>query len=252
MKLSIVTGKVEREKEFKRLVESVLAHTLIASWEFIIVDASLMPYQTDHPNIRVIHEYPRETHTRGYNRGFKAARGEYVLWLNDDAEVCQGYDSAAVRFMDAHPTIGLGALHYSENGGPFHVNSAWGCMYANFGIFKKTVGEQVGYYDEDLTMYGADNSLALKMLMSNFGVADIPDARIIHHSTQDNIRAANQAHRLVDNRTLTQKYMPFKRYWQKAFNTHRIVSVKEPWNHGQPPAVSISAPKQRTERAALK
>jgi GT2 family glycosyltransferase len=238
MKLSIVTGKVEREFEFKRLVASILEHTKIASWEFVVADASLEAYEADHPNIRVIHENPRQTHSRGYNMAFKAARGEYILWLNDDAEVCEGYDTEAVKFMEAHPKIGLGCLHYSEpaSGIPFHVNSAWGCLYANFGIFKKSIGEEVGYYDEDLVMYGADNSFALKILMADYGIADIPSARIIHHSKQDNIRAANQAHRLVDNRTLSAKYMPYRRHWVKSFQKHRLWSGHEPWSHGTPRA----------------
>ena len=251
MKLSLVTGKVERDLEFRRLIASVIEHTKTPSWELVISDASLTAYVAAHPNIRVLHENPRQTHSRGYNMAFKAARGEYILWLNDDAEVCEGYDVEAVSFMEAHPAIGLGALHYSENDGPFHVNSAWGCMYANFGIFRKSVGEQVGYYDEDLIMYGADNAFALKVLMSDFGVADIPKARIIHHSAKDNIRNANQAHRLIDNRTLSAKYMPFKQYWRKAYQKHRLDGGGDAWSHGVAPMTAQQRWAERA-RAALR
>jgi GT2 family glycosyltransferase len=158
-----------------------------------------------------------------------------VIWLNDDAEVCEGYDVAAIDFMRAHPGIGLGALHYSESGGEFHVNSAWGCIYANFGIFRREVGEKVHYFDEEIAMYGADNSIALRLLMSGYGVADIPAARVIHHSEKDSIRAQNQQGRRMDAKVLQDKYMPYRRYWTQNFRKNYIFSGHVPWSHGVEP-----------------
>jgi len=232
--LSLVTGKVERDDEFQRLVDSIVRHTTVP-WELVVADASEVPYQSSLSNIRVLHESPRLTHSKGYNRAFRQCTGKYVLWLNDDAEVCQDYDTESIAFMDAHPKIGLGALHYSEDGGPFHVNSAWGCTYANFGIFPKVVGERVHYFDESVDMYGADNSIALRILLSDYGVADIPRAHIIHHSTKDKIRADNQASRSRDNKALHEAYMPMKRYWLWSFRKHRVDSGVEPWAHGVRP-----------------
>lgn len=234
MKLSLVTGKVERHSEFQRLVDSIFRHTTIGRWELVVSDASEEPYQPQAANIRVLHEKPRQTHSRGYNRAFRVARGEYILWLNDDATVCSGYDVAAIEFMETHPHIGLGALYYSEDGSPFHVNSAWQTIYANFGIFKKSLGERVGYFDEGIKMYGADNSLAFRILLQGFGVAGIPEARIIHHSTKDQIRVENQATRSEDNAYLQRVYMPLKRHWQETFRKHcSIVDTTEVWPHGR-------------------
>lgn len=231
IQLSLVTGKVERHSEFRRLLDSLFQHTQTKEWELVVSDASEQPYQSNHSNIRVIHEKPRLTHSRGYNRAFRASKGKYIIWLNDDATVCEGYDTAAIKFMDAHPNIGLGALYYSEDGGKFHINSAWQTIYANFGIFKKEIGERVGYFDEDITMYGADNSLAFRILLQGFGVAGIPDARIIHHSTKDQIREENQKARTQDNAHLQRVYMPLKRYWLETFKKH--ASIAEAWPHGR-------------------
>lgn len=234
LSLSLVTGKVERDRSFQRLIDSIFRHT-VTDFELVVADASEVPYASADPRVRVIHEQPRRGHSAGYNAAFRLARGRYILWLNDDAEVCPDYDVEALTFMQSHPNIGLGALHYSENGGPFHVNEAWSCMYANFGIFSRAVGAEVGFFDEAIGMYGADNSFAIRILLSNRGVADIPKARIIHHSEKDQIRADNQVNRMRDNKMLQQLYMPLRRQWTAAYLRHRILSETKAWPHGVRP-----------------
>lgn len=211
-------------------------HT-IAPWELIVSDASDVPI-TDSielpTNVTVIPERPRLGQVKGYNVAFRQAKGEFCLWLNDDAEVCPGYDTESLKFMTAHREFGLGALHYSENGGEFHVNSAWGCIYANFGILNRHLGEQVGFFDEDLHMYGSDNSLTIRVLLAGHGVSDIPTARVLHHSEMDQERVNNQAYRSRDNRVLQDKYMPSRADWLKTYRKH--LGIADPpenvWPHG--------------------
>lgn len=233
-KLSLVTGTVNRHAAFARLVASVVAHTS-APWEMVVTDASDVPVECGDERVLIIPERPRMGHSRGYNAAFKQCRGEFVIWLNDDAEVCGGYDTEAMAFMEAHPRIGLGCLHYSENGGPFHINSAWGVPYANFGIIRRVVGNQVGWFDEELTMYGADNSIAFRVLMHDYGIADIPHAKVIHHSEKDQVRAENQKSRAADNQRLQNKYMPHRRQWTAAFQRNRVATGTAPWAHGRQP-----------------
>ncbi len=232
-KLSLITGTYNRPSQCERLIASVLKHTT-TPFELIISDASDVPLRVEaDERVRLLEERPRVGHCKGYNRAFRAAQGEWLLWLNDDAEVIAGYDVEAIAFMESHPNIGLGALHYSENGGAWHVNSSWNVLYANFGIFRKSLGEQVGYFDEDIHMYGADNSLAFRVLLRGFGIADIPKARILHHSEADAVRAENQKTRLRDNGVLTKKYMPLRAMWTSAFNKHRNACSALAWSHGK-------------------
>lgn len=214
----------------------MVRHTVV-EFEFIVSDASLCPYDGPRPkNVHIIHEFPRLGHTKGYNAAFERCQGEYILWLNDDAEVTEGYDVNALDFMKANPQIGLGALHYSEpsNGLPFHVNSAWETMYANFGIFKRELGCHVGFFDEDLEMYGADNSLAIRILLAGYGIADIPNAKIIHHSESDQLRHDNQIVRAHDNKVLNRKYMPLWQIWRTTYRKYAKES-SVPWSHGREP-----------------
>lgn len=230
--LSLVTGTRNRPESFRRLVDSVERHTTVP-WELVVSDASDEPYQDDFgPNVRIIPERPRLNCVKGYNIAFRAAIGEWSIWLNDDAEVMPGYDVAAIQFMEAHPQVGLGALHYSEGGGPFHVNSAWKSLYANFGIFRTRLGAEVGWFDEDLTMYGCDNSLTFRFLLYGLGVSDIPNAKVFHHSEKDQCRVENQQARSLDNRTLTEKYMPLQDRWRLTYWRLRVPTGTIPWAHG--------------------
>lgn len=235
MKLSLVTGTRNRPDALKRLIQSVLKHTP-QPYEFLIGDASDEPARLNVPeHIVVWPEKPRLGHSRGYNHLFRLAEGEFIIWLNDDAEVMEGYAENAIAFMEAHPQIGLGALHYSENGGPFHVNSAWKCIYANFGIFRKDFGRRIGWFDEEIEMYGADNSITFRTLLAGKGVADIPNARILHHSMDDAVRRENQNGRIHDNRILTKKYIPLQDAWLNTYRRFQVHNQTEAWDHGRQP-----------------
>ncbi len=236
-KLSLVTGTRNRPESFARMLDSIINHTTVP-WELVVSDASDDPIVCSDERVRIIPERPRLTCTKGYNVAFRAAVGEFLLFLNDDAEVCEGYDTTAIDFMEKHPRVGLGALHYSEDGGPFHVNSAWGTIYANFGIFRKSVGESVGFFDEDLQMYGCDNSIAIRILMADLGVSDIPGANIIHHSVKDQQRIENQRYRHRDNETLSSKYMPYRDEWALNYRQLKVQTGTIPWVHGRAPELS--------------
>jgi GT2 family glycosyltransferase len=212
--LSLITGTRNRQASFDRLLASI-EFSAISDWELIVSDASDEALDCDHTRVQVLAERPRLGCTRGYNRAFQAARGRWVIWLNDDAEVLPGFDSAAIDFMSQNPEIGLGCLRYREMfyrdpHRKFSVNSYFGMMYANFGILNREFGNHIGWFDEDLPMYGNDNSLAFRTLLAGNGIAEIPHDSIIHHCEQDIERRANDVHdvRIEAVRTLIRKYGP--------------------------------------------
>lgn len=187
-------------------------------WELVVSDASddsvssvVLPSRIWN-RVRLIPEKPRLGCTKGYNVAFRQASGEWVMWINDDCEVDPGYAETAIEFMRSHPEIGLGAFYYSDpNHIGWKVNTCmFGMLYANFGILSRKLGDKVGWFDEDLTMYGNDNSLTYRILMAGKGVAAIPNARIIHHSTKDahRIENNNYGYRQQQGDLLRAKYTP--------------------------------------------
>lgn len=217
MMLSIVTGTVDRQPCLQRFVDSVRVHTL-ADYELLIVDAGHVPLSASlPPQARVISERPRRNYVAGYNGAFSECRGEFVVWMNDDAEVTPGWDIVAVDFMAAHPEIGLGCLPFSDPGGAFQVCELWNLPYANFGIIRRDIGDSIGWFDRDLVMYGSDNAITFKVLLAGHGVAPIKNSRIVHHRFRDAVRLGNQRSRVQDGKTITQRYLPQLKRMSKTF-----------------------------------
>lgn len=235
--LSLITGTRNRPMDFRRLVDSIERHTPM-EWEIVVSDASDTPIEHQPvatsetwPKIHVIPERPPKGCTCGYNIAFRKARGEFVLWLNDDCEVMPGYAEAAIRFMESHPEIGLGALYYADAGTreTFHVNTCgFKMLYANFGILRLELGQQVGWFDNEFTMYGNDNSLTYRVLMAGKGVAGIADAKVFHHATPDTHRIANNDYevRVAQADLLKQKYEPFLSQMKAVYEATRLVEVR--------------------------
>lgn len=218
--LSIVTGTVDRPASIGQFVKSVVAHTSLP-YELLIIDAGASNVCMElPPQARVIPEKPRKSYVAGYNAAFRQCVGEFVVWMNDDAEVTPGWDVAAVDFMRAHPEVGLGCMPFKDPGeADFKICDLWYLPYANFGIIWRTLGNEVGWFDEDLTMYGSDNAITFKVLLAGHGVAPIYASRIIHHRERDGVRAMNQGARIKDGRTITSRYLPSLRRMSKTFWT---------------------------------
>lgn len=234
--LSLITGTRNRPADFRRLVDSIEKHTTV-EWELVASDASDSPIEneavaTDEtwPKIRIIPERPRLGCTKGYNRAFRRARGTWCLWLNDDCEVMPGYAEAAINFMETHPEIGLGALYYADAGTreSFHINKCgFNMEYANFGILRRELGNQIGWMDDELSMYGNDNSLAYRVLLAGKGIAGIADAKIFHHATQDKHRVENNEYeyRQQQAEILRAKYGPHLAAMREVYDRCRLVTA---------------------------
>ncbi len=216
--LSIVVGTLDRPKEIARCVESVLRNTTVP-FELLIGDASTKnsPALSSGP-VKVFREIPRLGHARGYNALFRKASGKYVCWLNDDAEVMPSWDVNAISFMENTPWVGLGCFYYSERGCCYHIQTYQGFIYANFGILTKEFGDQIGWFDEVVQMYGADNSITFKTILAGKGVAGMPGAKLFHRPINDDARTANMAGQAEDARKLMNKYRPFVWEMQRAMS----------------------------------
>lgn len=204
--LSIITGTLDRPEPYRRMAASVAAHTGVP-WELIVADASTAAGDgyVVPPAIRIV-ERPRVGHVAGYNRAFRLARGTWVCWLNDDAEVLPGWAERAIEFMRRNRGIGLGAMAYDQEPCRACVQNYMGMDYANFGIIRRELGEAVGWFDECCWMYGGDNSLTYRVLLSGHGVAPIRPALIRHHPFQDQHRPGNETRQARDAETLGHRY----------------------------------------------
>jgi len=208
--LSIVLGHLDRPEAFYRLFDSVRAYTQGISWEMVVSEASynrfIDPNKLSGENVTIIKESPRLGHCKGYNEAFRTCRGRWVAWLNDDCEVSPNWASEAIGFMERNPWVGMGALYYCINYEPFYINDYWGMPYSNFGIIDRIYGDSLGWFDECVEMYGADNSLSFKVYLSGKAVRGIPASKIIHRPFMDEHRLVNESKQPRDCEILGNKY----------------------------------------------
>ncbi len=101
--------------DYTRLcLESIYAQTVYPRFEVVVVDnasqdatpAYLEEFAASHPNCTVILSETNDGFARGNNRGIAAARGEYLVFLNNDTVVTRGWLSRLVYHL-RDPAVGM-------------------------------------------------------------------------------------------------------------------------------------------------
>jgi len=156
-------------------------------------------------NLDHYHESPRLFPNKGYGAACRRATGSFVAYFNDDCEILPGWDRTAIDFMDANPQVGIGAIYFRDNNGPWNFQTFWQMCFGNFGVVRREAGEQVGWFDEReafipeyqraecLRFYGNDVGLALKLIDAGWGSVPIPGCKVQHYREQDEERRENNA-----------------------------------------------------------
>src|SRR5690606_5782427 len=119
--LSIILPTCNRGALLENALASIWRNTS-CNYEIIVVDgasfdrtqAVLTEAREDMGDrLKVIREEQREGFVRAANKGFRAATGRYVTWLNDDARPLPGALDAAVVQMDHAPEdVGMMAMFH--------------------------------------------------------------------------------------------------------------------------------------------
>jgi N-acetylglucosaminyl-diphospho-decaprenol L-rhamnosyltransferase len=74
-------------------------------------DASADAVAGEFPQVELIRSDINLGFAKGNNRGLEAAEGRYILYLNPDTIILDGAVDKMIRFMDAHPDIGVLGPH---------------------------------------------------------------------------------------------------------------------------------------------
>lgn len=126
----------------------------------------------------------------GYNEGFKKARGEYILVLDDDScpENLIGIQQTLIS-MDQNPGIGLTACKIqSPNGEPqwsWHLpeRQSYGVSPFFIGcgfIIRRELFEAIGWYPERFFLYQNEVDVSFKIRLKEYAIYYDPACLIIH------------------------------------------------------------------------
>lgn len=222
--VSIVVPTFNRLARLRRCVEKI-GRNVGCPHEVIIVDGGstdgTREWLADGADVRIILEERREGAVRAFNKGFRAARGQYVCWLNDDAFPLPGSVAAAVSMIERPDLSDVGMVAFYHNwhnernvldrirhdGESYELCHVRGHPYANFGLIRRSLLERIGYADERYYFFAFDPDLSLKVqLEEGLQVIGCRGALIHHDEHIDERKEADLSAGLEDNAKLFAKW----------------------------------------------
>jgi N-acetylglucosaminyl-diphospho-decaprenol L-rhamnosyltransferase len=176
-------------------------------------DGSVSALRSEFPNVIVIDRAKNEGYARANMAGFRAASGEYILFLNSDTLIPNGAIDNLVAFLECRPRIaacGPRLLQPDGKAQPFAFGNDPTLRYllaracARIGmraplhdwetsevqnvdwvsgaclLIRRSAFEQIGGFDEQMFMYFEDNDICLRLRKAGWGVAYNPHVAIAH------------------------------------------------------------------------
>lgn len=221
--VSIVVPTLARPAHLDQCLQSI-ARTVCLPHEVIAVAVA-----GDDPSAKVIEargvrsivQPQRAGAVQAINLGLRAARGDYLMPINDDCQLLPHSIANAIRFLEApgHEHVGQVAFFHDTpvarnvhaqidvEGVRYCVCHVRGLCYANFGLARRALYEQLEYCDERYFMYGADPDFSLKVWHEARLVVEPCPGALIHHAELDDERGTRErAQQQRDNEKLFAKW----------------------------------------------
>ena len=221
--VSIVIPTLHRADALARCLASVRATVLMPHEVICVTVAEDAPAHAvvAAAGVREVRRPGREGFVRAANAGFREARGEWLLQLNDDCRLLPHSVANAIRFLTApaHANVGQAAFFHDSpltrnifqqvqlDERWFRVCHVRGLCFANFGLVRRDLAERLGHYDERFRMYGADPDFSLKVWHeAKMEVRPCPGALVEHDEATDERAASERAGQHEDNAKLFAKW----------------------------------------------
>lgn len=224
-----------------RCLKSIADHRSSMPYEVIVVDDHS---PDDSPKvlrtirgIRLLTNPENAGFIRTCNRGAREARGEYIIFLNNDTEVTEGWLDELVRTFHEIPGTGLvgSKLVYpdgrlQEAGGIiWNDGSAWNfgrdqdpglpeynyarevdyCSGASI-MMPKALFKGLGGFDEHyVPAYCEDSDMALKVRSLGYSVIYQPHSVVVHHegvTSGTDVTQGVKAHQVANNKKLYDRW----------------------------------------------
>jgi len=222
--VSIVIPTCNRLSRLQRCVGAIRQH-VTQPYTIIVVDGDsrdgTRDWLADQADLQLVLEARREGAVRAFNKGFRAATGHYVMWLNDDAWLMPGSLEAAVEMIERPDLSDVGMVAFYHNwhnernvldrvehdGIRYELCHVRGYPYANFGLLRRSLLERIGFADERFYFFGFDPDLSLKIqLDEGLKVIGCRRALVRHEEHHDDRKVADLEAGRDDNEKLFAKW----------------------------------------------
>jgi glycosyltransferase involved in cell wall biosynthesis len=188
IRLSLITSCYKGLRYLPEFFEQVQAQTLFPQLEVVLVHNDPTPeelavaetFKQQHPaHIQHLVVTPVEPLGASWNRGWQAARGEYVaMWNVDDRRPVDGLERQ-LACLDANPDCVMSYGDYVEvpqyglaegmlHEAPIYDQCRFSRAFPQGGAFlvwRKTLADQIGYFDEQM-LIGPDFEYAVRVAVN--------------------------------------------------------------------------------------
>jgi len=200
-------------REYLRVCLESLACQRGASFEVIVVDNGSSDGSAEMARSEFGVEVIANTENLGYcganNQGFAAARGRFVAVLNNDTAVVPEFLANLRQAFDRAPDIGMAAAKVLVWEDPSRIDKAGHLIYPDgqnrgrgtgevdrgqydseeeclwpdgcAAMYRKTMLDAIGGFDEDFFMFGDDAELGLRARIAGWRCLYMPGAEVRHH-----------------------------------------------------------------------
>lgn len=159
--------------------------------EVIVVDNASSDGSTDmiktyFPTVKLI-QLKNNIGIAGWNKGFEAARGEFILMLDDDSFPVENSILKAVECINSDKKIGVACLKvYNETEKRYetgHINKKEPNTFIGCGaLIRKSILKETGYFNELLFLYEHETEFSMRVYNSGF-IIKYCESSLVNHCT---------------------------------------------------------------------
>ena len=257
--VSILIPTKNNEKILQRCIESLENNTTYKNWEIIIIDNNSNKSTTkkyyQSLSYQIISYNEPFNFSKMNNLAVKHARGELLLFLNDDTKIinpeslkemvdlCSQNDVGAVgaKLIHSDETVQHAGIAFLQTGAGFHpfqrideskggyhnlINVTRECSAVTGAclLVKKEIFDQVNQFDEDFDLYYGDADLCLKIIKAGYSVLYNPHAKLLHEGSYS-IQKQAAMHFAIEN------HYQFIQKWPYLKDGDPFYNVNLDWNY---------------------
>jgi GT2 family glycosyltransferase len=248
--ISVVVVNWNRRPLLRACLES-LARQRDADFEVIVVDNGSADGSADLAEREFGARVIRNRENRGFcaanNQGIAAARGEFVALLNNDAEADPAWLAELYRACSSGPDVGMAASKILVWEDPKRIDKAGHLIFPDgqnrgrgsglldsgqfdrqeevlwpdgcAAMYRKSMLDVIGGFDEDFFAYGDDAELGLRARIAGWRCLYVPGAVVRHHRGATMGKDSARRLALIErNRVLLAlKLFPWSLLWRNPF-----------------------------------
>jgi len=193
-------------------------YTEYPSWDLIVIDNGstdntpqfLKGFQKTHENCQIILNSRNLGFAKGNNQGIKKAKGQYIVFLNNDVFVTANWLTELLNCIHSSPNIGIvgtkllyphnrkiqhAGIVFSLRGKPFHIfrnqkstnirvniQKSYNAVTAACMLVKRSLIEELGGFDERFRIGNyEDVDLCLRARLKGYKILYCPKSEMLHN-----------------------------------------------------------------------